>query len=416
MGSAGKAAKPPRWYWWIFSAKLVCSSCAIECPVWNMYELFTPHKKFDVKKATRRPGENVVITGGARGIGKEIVKKLLMLDLHVIMGVRNETAAKTMVDEFRKARITTGTVDILPLDLKSFESVREFATQVLQKYTKIHILINNAGLYDQPYEKTEDGYEITFQVNYLSHFLLTNMLLPKLTYAGTSEKASRIVNVSSIAHYPGKIDVDDIWMEKVFGQNWAYGNSKLMQGISSKDFNDRLVKEGYPVRSFSVHPGCIASGLYETYPKIVQGYFWLMFKNCEKGADGVLYVALSPDVEKDGGKYFQNCSTFFQNSQVDNIDVQKALWEASCKATGWKDSMNAKPKVSPNRKNTPAIVITKDSGAESISSAKSKATKDDLERESETENETSPNEVTVSPKPTPTSKEETDTIPSVDSN
>lgn len=91
----------------------------------------------------RRPGDNVVITGGGRGIGKEIVRKLLQLDMHVILGVRNEAAAKTMVDEFRKARITTGTVDILPLDLKSFKSVREFGTQVLQKYPKIHILLNN---------------------------------------------------------------------------------------------------------------------------------------------------------------------------------------------------------------------------------------------------------------------------------
>ncbi|CAL8093509.1 unnamed protein product [Orchesella dallaii] len=318
-----------------------------------------------------------------------------------------------MVDEFRKARITTGTVDIMPLDLKSFESVREFATQVLRKYTKIHILINNAGIYSQPYEKTEDGYEITFQVNHLSHFLLTNMLLPKLTYAGTSERASRIVNVGSIAHYPGKIDVNDIWMEKAFGSNWSYANSKLLQSISSKDFNDRLVKEGYPVRSLAVHPGCIASGLYDTYPKFVQAYFWLLFKNCEQGADGILYVALSPDVENDGGgKYFQNCSTFFQNSQVNNTEVQKAVWEASCKATGWKDSMNSKPKTSPNRKNTPAIVITKDSGAESISSAKSKVNKDDLERESEIEEETtSPNEVKVTAK----SQGEIDAIPSVDS-
>lgn len=101
-----------------------------------------------LSEAVRRPGDNVVITGGGRGIGKEIVRKLLQLDMHVILGVRNEEAAKTMVDEFRKAptRITTGTVDILSLDLKSFESVRAFATTVLQKYPKIHVLINNGKL------------------------------------------------------------------------------------------------------------------------------------------------------------------------------------------------------------------------------------------------------------------------------
>lgn len=98
-------------------------------------------------------------------------------------------------------------------------------------------------------------------------------------------------------------------------------------------------------------------------------------------------MAITPDIENDAGKYFQNCSTFCTNSQVTNTDVQKKLWEASCKATGWTDSINtAKPKVAPNRKNTPAIVITKDSGTESISSVKSKMTKDDLEKEEDNGN------------------------------
>lgn len=113
-----------------------------------------------------------------------------------------------------------------------------------------------------------------------------------------------------------------------------------------------------------------------------------MLQNNEQGADGVMYVALTPELEKDAGKYFQNCSTFCTNSQVTNTDVQKKLWEASCKATGWSDSINtSKPKIAPTRKNTPAIVITKDSGAESISSAKSKTTKDDLERDDDSEND-----------------------------
>lgn len=107
----------------------------------------------------------------------------------------------------------------------------------------------------------------------------------------------------------------------------------------------------------------------------------MFLQSNEQGADCVLYVALSPDVEKDAGKYFQNCRTYCTNSQVTNTTVHKKLSEASCKATGWQDTLSTgnRARSSPSRKNAPAIVITSD-GAESTS-RKGKVTKDDLENE-----------------------------------
>ena len=141
-------------------------------------------------------GKTLVITGGNRGIGYEAVKVLLSLGFHVILGVRKPSELSEKLEKLK----TTGTYEVLELDLTSFASVKDFANNILAKDIPVHVLLNNAGIMFGPRRETQEGHEMQMQTNHLSHFLLTSMLLPKLKEAGHAHNYARVVNVSSAAH------------------------------------------------------------------------------------------------------------------------------------------------------------------------------------------------------------------------
>lgn len=174
-----------------------------------------------------------VITGGARGIGTEVVRGLLKANMTVVMGVRNPDSVKSMVETMENGE----RIRAFPLDLKSLKSVKQFAEKVLNEYPNIHILINNAGIMFGDYSLTEDGFETQLAVNHLSHFYLTHLLLPALKNSGKLSEPARIVNVTSCAHFPGKIYFDDINMKEHYDTTAAYAQSKLAQVINTKKFN-----------------------------------------------------------------------------------------------------------------------------------------------------------------------------------
>ncbi|KAF5296970.1 hypothetical protein FQR65_LT10122 [Abscondita terminalis] len=176
-------------------------------------------------------GRNALITGGARGIGAEVVKSLLQHDLHVIIACRNVEAGKNLYKQLRQEGVTTGSVDVQKLDLESLNSVRSFAKIIKEKYNKIHILINNAGKMFGPFERTIDGYESQLATNYLGHFLLTHLLMPEIIAAGEPKRYARIVNVSSCAHVVGTINFEDMNLEKQYISSKAYAQSKLAQTV-----------------------------------------------------------------------------------------------------------------------------------------------------------------------------------------
>lgn len=166
-----------------------------------------------------------VITGGARGIGTEVVRGLLKANVTVIMGIRKPDAAKSMIETMENGK----NLHVFPLDLQSLESVKEFADSVIKQFPEINILINNAGIMYGDYKLTSDGFESQFAVNHLSHFYLTHLLLPALKKAGKVEEPSRVVNVSSCGHFPGKIYFEDINMKEHYDTIAAYAQSKLAQ-------------------------------------------------------------------------------------------------------------------------------------------------------------------------------------------
>lgn len=167
-----------------------------------------------------------VITGGARGIGTEVVRGLLKSNMTVVMGVRNPDSVKPLKETMENG----DKIHAYKLDLQSLKSVKEFAHNVLEKFPEIHLLINNAGIMFGDYKLTEDGFETQLAVNHLSHFYLTHLLLPVLKKGGQIDTA-RVVNVSSCGHYAGEINFDDINMKEHYDTTAAYAQSKLAQVI-----------------------------------------------------------------------------------------------------------------------------------------------------------------------------------------
>ncbi|CAB3260224.1 unnamed protein product [Arctia plantaginis] len=269
-----------------------------------------------------------VVTGGARGIGTEVIRGLLKANVFVIAGVRKPESVKKIAETMENG----DNLIAYPLDLQSLKSVKKFAETVLEKYSSIQMLINNAGIMYGDYQLTEDGFENQLATNHLGHFYLTHLMLPALKKGGAVGEAARIVNVTSCAHYPGKIYFDDINMKDHYDSIAAYAQSKLAQLMSARYINKLLEEEGCPVKSYSVHPGIVDTDLFEKtmFKKAFPWAMKLFFKTPEKGAISILFACFDKDLEKRGGLYISNCIEGISNRFSKKLDNQKRLFEMSC--------------------------------------------------------------------------------------
>jgi NADP-dependent 3-hydroxy acid dehydrogenase YdfG len=186
-------------------------------------------KRNVIKELPSKYGQVAVVTGGARGIGLEVVKMLVQCGMKVVIGVRNVQAGYRVAKEIELEGYT-GKVIVEDLDVSSMKSVYGFAQRVSQRFHAIHLLVNNAGIMIGDYIETVDGFDSQFATNYLGHFYLTHLLMPSLKVAGRRcKQSSRIVNVSSCAHQAGEIFFDDMNMKKEYINSAAYAQSKLAQ-------------------------------------------------------------------------------------------------------------------------------------------------------------------------------------------
>ncbi|XP_071324812.1 retinol dehydrogenase 12 isoform X2 [Trachinotus anak] len=256
--------------------------------------------------SVRLDGKTVLITGANTGIGKETSRELARRGARVVMACRDLTRAEWAAEEIRRTT-GNGNVVIRHLDLASMYSVRQFAKDFLDSEDRLDILINNAGVMMCPKWLTEDGFETQLAVNHLGHFLLTNMLLPKLK----SSAPSRVVNVSSIAHQGGRIDFDDLFFSRrPYSSLESYRQSKLANVLFSRELAGRL--RGAGVSSFCLHPGVIRTEL----GRHVQGWFpllgallslpsLLLMKTPTQGCQTTVYCAVTPGLEGRSGQYFR---------------------------------------------------------------------------------------------------------------
>ncbi|KAL4107324.1 hypothetical protein QTP88_017687 [Uroleucon formosanum] len=273
-----------------------------------------------------KQGKVAVITGGARGIGLEVVKKLVQCGVHIVIGCRNVVAGQKTIQQHISSDVS---IEIYELDLKSFTSVKSFAQQVLSKHDQIHILVNNAGVMFVPYEKCEDGHEAHWTINYLSHFLLTELLLPALKISGLTNEHARVINVSSCAHEASPvINFSSISDRQGYITNAAYSKSKLAQLMSTKYYNKILANTN--VQVLAVHPGVVNTELFNgTLLKMLMP--WILNYICktpEEGSRSVAYACISPKLEGCGG-YYANCQSAKYLPYADDEEAQKQLYDTS---------------------------------------------------------------------------------------
>lgn len=270
-----------------------------------------------------------VITGANCGIGRATAAELLRLQARVILACRDPERAEEAARELREETGDSGEVVVKQLDLSSLRSVQRFCQEVLREEPNLDVLINNAGVFQCPYTKTEDGFEMQFGVNHLGHFLLTHLLLGLLK----SSAPSRIVVVSSKLYKYGEINFDDLNSEKSYNRGSAYSRSKLANILFTRELARRL--EGTGVTVNVLHPGIVRTNLgrHINIPVLVKPLFnvvsWAFFKSPAEGAQTSVFLAASPEVEGVSGKYFGDCKEEDLIPKAMDDLVARKLWDIS---------------------------------------------------------------------------------------
>jgi NAD(P)-dependent dehydrogenase (short-subunit alcohol dehydrogenase family) len=238
-----------------------------------------------------------IVTGGSSGIGKATVEGLARRSATVVIACRDIDKGQAALREIA-ANSGAKDVHVMQLDLASLTSVRAFAATFMAKFTRLDVLVANAGIMTRKRQMTADGIEMDFGVNHVGHFLLTDLLLPLLKRSAPA----RIVVVSSSMHASGRIDFDDLASEK----SWrgAYPRSKLANMLFVRALAKRL--DGSRVVVNGLHPGVVSTELARDFPTPIRLMAKWFFKSAEQGARTSLYLATASEVAEISGRYFVN--------------------------------------------------------------------------------------------------------------
>jgi retinol dehydrogenase-14 len=266
-----------------------------------------------------------LVTGANSGIGKVTAKVLAAGGATVIMVCRNREKG-----EAARAEIVSATrnenVDLRIADFSELNQIRRLAAEVKAKYSRLHTLVNNAGAYNGKRTLTPDGYETTFAVNHLGYFLLTIELLDLLK----SSAPARIVNVASDAHQNSHIDFDDLNLENGYTGWKAYAQSKLANVLFTYELARKL--QGKRVTANCMHPGVVGTNIFNNVRGVggaIVRLFSPFMRTPEKGADTIIWLASSPEVEGITGRYFIDRKDRPSNPESYNFAIASRLWEVS---------------------------------------------------------------------------------------
>lgn len=292
-------------------------------------------KKYTYKTDAIR-NKLVIVTGATSGIGKATAKELALRKAKVILACRDIAKCEKMRLGIILA-CKNKKIECRELDLASQKSIRKFVDEFNKKYPKLDILINNAGVLGGPRAVTSEGIEMQLGVNHMGHFLLTNLLLPKLKIAAPS----RIINITSIDYQKGIIDKEDLNMTKNYDSMKAYKQSKLASVLFTLELAKRL--EGTGVTVNAVYPGIVNTKLlrntsfYKSYISsiILKPFLWMFIKNTKQGSQPIIYAAAEPSIEKESGVLFGHN---FEKKELtipehEDNNIQLWLWRVSEKWT-----------------------------------------------------------------------------------
>jgi retinol dehydrogenase 14 len=276
-------------------------------------------------------GKYVPVTGGTGGIGKATAAGLAALGARVGITGRNRGRAAAAAADIRAA---TGShaVDIFAADMSAQAEVRRLALQVLDTYPRLDVLVNNAGGFWARRHVTADGLEHTFALNHLAPFLLTSLLLDRLT----ATAPARIVIVVSAAHAQGRLDFDDLQGERNYSGQHAYSQSKLANVMFTYQLARRL--DGAGVTATAAHPGVVATSFgaedQAAHLAIMIRIARPFMKTPAQGALTPVYLASSPQVEGVTGQYFAHRKPRASSKASYDTAAAVRLWQASAALTG----------------------------------------------------------------------------------
>lgn len=255
-------------------------------------------------------GQTVFITGANSGLGQETARAMAAHGAHVVMAGRDQDKLDDAVSAIRAER-PDAQLDTIVCDLGDLESIRAATSRARQRFDKIDILINNAGVMASPFRHTADGFELQFGTNHLGHFALTAELMPLIERGSTK----RIVNLSSRGHHMAPIDLDDPNFTEREYDPWAsYGQSKTANILFTVGLEERYAVMG--IHAYAVHPGGIQTNLgrhmteemvADLMERVTTSDSSFAWKTIPQGAATSCWAATAPELEGKGGVYCEDC-------------------------------------------------------------------------------------------------------------
>jgi len=267
-------------------------------------------------------GKTAIITGATSGIGKVTALAIAREGAHLVLPVRNMEKGEALREEII-SETGNKSIELMSCDLASLDSIRSFAKSFLTKYDQLHLLVNNAGLWESKRKESSDGIEMNFAVNHLAPFLMTNLLLDVIKKSAPA----RIINVSSTAHKYAKMNFDDLEGEKRWDSMKSYAQSKLANIFFTRKLAREL--EGTGVTVNCLHPGVVSTHLFDNMPGFFRRIFGLFMISPEKGAETSIFLATSPEVENISGAYFKKKKRAKTTMHAEDMKAADILWEVS---------------------------------------------------------------------------------------
>ena len=266
--------------------------------------------------------KTILVTGATDGIGKQTALELARQGARLLLHGRDARRGAAVVEEISRA---TGNskLEFYLADLSSQKQIRDLADEIRRRHARLDVLLNNAGVYRKERTLSEDGLEMTFAVNHLAPFLLTNLLLDLLLKSAPA----RIITVSSVAYQSARLDFENLQGEKKYHPWGAYAISKLGNILFTFKLAEML--EGANVTANALHPGTVST-------KLLLEAFGSTGASVEKGAETSVFLASSPEVEGVSGRYFVDQQSQETSPLANDKEVQQRFWEVSEQLCGQK--------------------------------------------------------------------------------
>jgi NAD(P)-dependent dehydrogenase (short-subunit alcohol dehydrogenase family) len=282
--------------------------------------------RFDLK------GRTVLVTGATSGIGYYTARSLAEMDAQVIVGARLEVRGRMAVERLRQ-EVPGAQVEYLAADLSSVAEIQRFADEVLSHFPQLNVLVNNAAGYFMSRAVSAEGHEMTFALNHLNYFMLTNLLLERLKQSAPA----RVVNVSSGSHRDARMRFEDLGYTRRYRFGYgAYAQSKLANILFTYELDRRL--NGAGVTANTLHPGFVRTGLptkHALWPlRLFIGLGFMTGMSPEEGARTSVMLASDPELKAVSGRYFNVGRMERSSTRSYDEDAARRLWEVSERMTG----------------------------------------------------------------------------------